>query len=93
MTEFVVELYVSRDSAGAIEEGAERLRGAAQEMRDAGIHVVYLRRIFVPEDETCLLLFEADSVDTVREAARRAGVAFERVTEAVEGPNAEETRP
>jgi hypothetical protein len=38
--------------------------------------------IFVPEDENCFLLYEAGSVDVVREAAGRAALPFERITAA-----------
>jgi hypothetical protein len=48
--------------------------------------VRFLRSIFVPEDETCFYLYEAVSVDAVREAARRATVHVERVTETVGEP-------
>jgi hypothetical protein len=45
--------------------------------------VRYVRAIFVPEDETCFLLYETGSADAVREAARRAGLGRERITEAL----------
>jgi len=82
VAEFLVELYVSRADAGAIERGAQRSRLAADELTREGTPVSYLRSIFVPEDETCFLLYEAASVDAVREAARRAELRFERVSEA-----------
>ena len=39
--------------------------------------------IFVPEDETCFVLLQAHSAEAAGEAARRAGLRFERVAEAV----------
>lgn len=81
----MVELYVSGDdvdSAVAI----ERLRAGAQEVQREGALVRFLERIFVPEDETCLVIYEAESVEAVVEAARRAGLDFERVTEATADP-------
>ena len=45
-----------------------------------------MRTIFVPEDETCFLLFEAASIDDVRDAARIADLPFERISEAVTSP-------
>jgi hypothetical protein len=38
----------------------------------------------MPDDETCLHLFEADSPEAVGEAARRAGFVGARITRAVE---------
>jgi hypothetical protein len=62
-------------------------REAQPSWRDvANVHLV--RLIFVPEDETCLYLLEANSPDEVREAANRLGFTFERVIEAVSVPGA-----
>ena len=90
MAEFVVECYVSRTNAGAVERGTERARNAAEELTREGTPVRYVRSIFLPEDETCFFICEAASADTVREAARRAALPFERVAEAVAGSNREE---
>jgi hypothetical protein len=45
--------------------------------------VRFLRSVFVPEDETCFYLYEAASVDDVREAARRAALPFATVVESI----------
>jgi hypothetical protein len=79
-------LYVSRTDAPAVERGAERARLAAEQLAREGTPVRYLRSIFVPEDETCFLLYEATRAEDVEEAARRAAVPFERVAEAVTNP-------
>lgn len=86
MAEFLVELYVSRTDAAAAAQGAERARLAALELTREGTPVRYLRSIFVPEDETCLYLYEAASADAVRIAAERAALSFERVVETVRVP-------
>lgn len=83
MAEFLVELYVSRADAAAAERSGQSARCAAEELALQGIPVRYVRSIFVPEDETCFLLYEADSADVVRAAARRAELTFERVAEAI----------
>jgi hypothetical protein len=83
VAEFVVELYVSRTDVAGVERGAERARLAAKQLTRAGTPVRYLRSIFVPQDETCLVLFEAASADAVRAAARRAALTFDRVVEVV----------
>jgi hypothetical protein len=49
-----------------------------------------VRAIFVPEDETCFFLWEGCSAEAVREAARRAGLGFERVTQALDERKREE---
>src|SRR5690242_9294473 len=83
MPEFLVELYVSRVDAASIRRSAERARRAAEELSDEGTPVRYLRAIFVPEDETCFQLYRASSVAAVRAVAPRAGLRFERISEAI----------
>ena len=83
MTEFLVELYLSRSDPAAVERGAAQARLAAEELSREGTPVRYLRSIFLPEDETCFLLYAAARAEHVVEAARRAELPFERVTEAL----------
>jgi hypothetical protein len=89
MSEYLVELYVSRADAFGAEEGAERARLAAEEQTRRGRPMRCLRAIYLPEDETCFLLFEAGSADVVRDAAALAALPFERLAEAIamEGPS------
>ena len=82
MPEFLVELYVPKADRAPVAVWAERLGGAAAELTADGRPVRLLRSILVPEDETCFLLVEADSTETVQEAATRAALEFERVAEA-----------
>ena len=84
MTEFLVEVYLARGNG--VEATALDARRAAQELTDKGTPVRYLSSIFVPEDETCFFLYEAATAEAVREAARRASLAFERISEAVAEP-------
>jgi hypothetical protein len=79
MPEFLIELYVSRTDAGSLERDTERARLAAEELHRQGGSVRYLRSIFVPEDETCFLLYEAASAEAVREAVLRARLPVDRV--------------
>jgi hypothetical protein len=46
--------------------------------------VRYLRSIFVPEDETCFLVYEAGSADDVRRAATLAGLPADHIVEMIE---------
>ena len=43
-----------------------------------------LRAIYLPDDETCFLLFEAGSAQAVRDAAALAALQFEHLSEAIE---------
>lgn len=83
MAEFMVEYFVARGDGAAVGRDAERTRRAAMELTREGTPVSYLRSIFVPEDETCFLLYEAASADAVREVARRTGIPFDRVADVI----------
>ena len=83
MPEFLVEFYVSRGDAAAVERGARRARVGAEELTREGTPVRYRRSIFVPEDETCFFLYEGASADAVREAATRASLSFERIADVI----------
>jgi hypothetical protein len=86
MPEFLVELYVPRADAGSTRRRAERARRAAEELSNQGTSVRYLRSIFVPDDETCFHLYRASSAAAVRAVASRAGLRFERISEASAEP-------
>jgi hypothetical protein len=51
----------------------------AGDVRAAGGRVRFVRSVFIPEDETCLCVYQAASAKDVREAARRAGLQVEHV--------------
>jgi Protein of unknown function (DUF4242) len=83
VAEFLVESYVAQADWPAFERTAKRCRLAAEELTRQGTHVRFLRSIFVPEDETSFLLYEASSATDVREAVGRAALPFERVVATV----------
>jgi Nickel responsive protein SCO4226-like len=80
---YLVELEQPAAGWGELQAVPARARAAAAELRMAGTPVRFLRSIFVPEDDACLLLFEAPSPEAAGEAGRRADVVVERVTPAV----------
>ena len=82
MAEFLVEVYVSRANADAVQDNERRARRCAEELSLEGTPVRFLRSIFVPEDEMCLYLYQAESAEAARQAAERAALLVERVTEA-----------
>jgi hypothetical protein len=84
MADFLVEVYTPRLDETALAKLVARLETASEAMSADGFRVRYLRSIHVPEDETCFHLFQAESAELVCEAGGRAGLTFDRVTEAVE---------
>jgi hypothetical protein len=83
MAEFLGELYLPRTEAAGPAFRADQARRAAEQLSREGTPVRYVRSVFVPEDETCFYLYEAGSVEAVGEAARRAGLSFDRIAAAM----------
>ena len=82
---YLVESYLPVTGAEDQAEVVARARAAADELAREGASLRHLDCIFVPEDEMCLLLYEADSAELARAASRRAGIECERVLEAAGG--------
>jgi hypothetical protein len=83
MMKYLAELYLPRSGSDGLRDAARRARAAAKELTAEGTAVRYLRSIFVPQDETYFLLYEAESAGAVAEASARAGIAVERIVDAV----------
>lgn len=81
--EYLVEMYVARSGRAEVEAAARRASRATSDLSRAGRAVRYVRSLFLPDDETCFLLYEAGSIDDVRAAAALAGLPVDRVTEAL----------
>jgi hypothetical protein len=83
VSEFLVEAYLSRLAAPVANPRVEDVSRAADQLSHEGKPVELVQSMFVPEDETCYYLFRAQSSDAVAEAARRCGLRFERLVEAM----------
>ena len=83
MPTYLVDVYLPRSRAGELSDLNARLRAAAEELTAEGMWVRYVRASFLPEDEVFLHLMEAESPEAAGEATRRAGIAPERIVEAV----------
>ena len=79
MATFVAETYLSPAVAGEPDLTITRVVAAADELAAVRLAVRYLRSIFIPGDETCLLLFEADSMELVESVAEHAGLDPDRI--------------
>jgi SAM-dependent methyltransferase len=82
MAEYLVELYVAQGDHALAKHHVAVAERAGADLTREGRAVRYLQSFFVPEDETCFLLYEADSVDLVTEAVGRAGLRLEHVSAA-----------
>ena len=82
MAEFLVEVYLRHDNHQAARLHTERVERAAADLDREGRAVRCLSSIFVPEDETFLLLLRAPSVEVVEEAVNRAGLQCEHISAA-----------
>ncbi len=78
---FMVESYLPASDRD-LETISAEARAAADELTREGSPLRYVEVLLVPEDEMCLLVYEAGSAELVREASRRAGIVCERVLEA-----------
>jgi len=80
---YTVLLRRPPDGWSRIEQLTADARRVSEQLQRKGIPVRFVRSIFVPEDETCFYLYAAASADAVREAAARAALPVERVSEAI----------
>ena len=83
MPSYLVEGFLSRSRASELTDAVARVRRAAEELSAEGRPVRHVRSSFLPADELFLHVLEAESLDAVREATRRADVAPERIVESV----------
>lgn len=79
---YLAESYVPRSGA-ALDDAIARVRLAAKEIAAGGVRLRHVRSTFVPEDEICFHVFEAESALVIDEVGRRAGLAFEHIVEAM----------
>ena len=82
MPNFVVERYRSSSDPDSLWAVAVRLTAGARDARPDGTSVRYVSTIFLPGDETCLHVFEADSEADVLAVTRQAGIEVDRIVPA-----------
>jgi hypothetical protein len=83
MPNYLVDGYLPRSRSSELAELIARLREAAEALTAEGTEVRHVRSSFLPADELLLHLMEAESAEAAGEATRRAGIAPERIVEAV----------
>ena len=86
MPTFIAETFVPASRADDVQTTTDRLSQLERDgSRAADVRVTYIRSTFVPGDEVCFHIFEADAADDVVRAATSLGVRLDRVSEAREG--------
>jgi hypothetical protein len=83
MPSYLVEVYVPRSRAEDAATGAH-VRAAAQTLSRERVSIRHVRTTFLPEDETCFHLVEAESADAVDQLCRRLELGTVRILRAVE---------
>jgi len=87
MQTYLVERYLPEAAGLGPNDIAGRAEAAAAAMRLEGVPIRYLGSTLAPADESCLCVFEAPTEQAVRETNDRAGLAYERIVEAVLAPS------
>lgn len=80
----MVECYLPGITLDKTKEAAHRAQRICAEMTNAGTFIRYLRFTLVPGEEAVFWFFEAANPDVVAAASERAGIAFERVEQALQ---------
>lgn len=80
---YLVELERPDDGWMALQGVSRRAREATLAVCEDGDPVRFLRTVYVPEDDTCFFLFEAETADAVIAVGEIAGVAFHLVAQPV----------
>ena len=76
---FLAEVYRPRYELEQLEADAKGIADASAALSERGLHVRYLQAVFLPEEETCLHLFEATRLDAVERVLRDTGLEAERI--------------
>jgi hypothetical protein len=82
MPSYLIESYLPRSRSGELAAVVSRLQSATETLTAEGRNVRHLRSTFLPTDELCLHLLEAESAATVGAASRLAAIEPARVVQA-----------
>jgi hypothetical protein len=79
----IVERYQPHPAHEQLLEDAMRLHESALTAAGGRTLIRYLGSAFVPQDETCFLVFEGSDVAAAERALQQAAISYERVVQAV----------
>ena len=84
MSVFMVERHLRGIGMEDLAAAQKAAIGKAQEMRENGSDIRYIRTTFAPEDGRCMCLFEAASDADVKRLNDDAGLPYNRVVPALD---------
>ncbi len=84
MPVYMVERNLSGISMEDLGGAQKAAIGKAEEMRQNGSEIRYIRTTFAPEDGRCMCLFEAGSEQDVKLLNDEAGLPYNRVVPAMD---------
>lgn len=83
MPQYVVERHLPNFTGEQVAAAAKRAKDSTAEMTREGTPVRYMRSIFIPGEDKCYCLFEAESADSVLRANQRAELPVQSISEAL----------
>jgi hypothetical protein len=86
VTTYLAEWYLPAAEHAGFRSAAHRLAAAVAGIAAAGPPVGYLGAALSRPDETAFCIQEAPGAEVLAEAARRAGLRFDRISEALYAP-------
>jgi hypothetical protein len=91
MTTYLVEWFLPAAEHAGFRSLAHRLAAAVAGIAAAGTPVSYLGAALSRPDETAFCILEGPGEDVLAEAGRRAGLRFDRISEALYVPATDQT--
>ena len=84
MTVFMVERSLKGIPMTDLAKAQQAAIATSKEFTADGMPVRYIRSTFVPSTGACMCLFEAKDAAQVKQVNERAGIPFDRITEALD---------
>ncbi|HEV3295892.1 MAG TPA: hypothetical protein VG123_43510 [Streptosporangiaceae bacterium] len=78
---FLAEFYLP--AASTLASVASQVRACAEQATRTGADIRFVEAIFLPQDESCFVLYQARCAADVTAAGSASGLAFDRVTDAI----------
>jgi len=77
---YLAEFYLPEHEAD-LADLARRARAGAREVSRRASAVTFVRAMYAAADESCFVVYEADTAGAVLAAGQAAGIAFDRVVQ------------